>query len=204
MEAQEFNWLKECSALGIRQEVPLGEILTNIEIRNKYQLLDLKENVIGHIVEESKGLKNELIRNILKSRRPMKVNIYDEEGREMLFFKRPYFWFFAEIQVFHGKRKLGSIGRRFSLFYRFYDLRVPGGRVIAHIKSPLWKPWTFPVINSTDGRKLGVITKQWSGGFKELYTDADHFMVEFPKWSPWKKALLLTAAIMIDLDYFES
>lgn len=54
------------------------------------------------------------------------------------------------------------------------------------------------------GNNVGKIQKKWSGLFKELYTDADNFGVEFPaNATPTQKAILFGATFLIDFMYFE-
>ena len=49
------------------------------------------------------------------------------------------------------------------------------------------------------------IRKRWSGGLKELFTDADNFAIELQPGplSPVERRLLLVAAIFVDLMFFE-
>ena len=49
-----------------------------------------------------------------------------------------------------------------------------------------------------------MITKKWSGLGKEMFTDADHFGVEFPERADIAlKAVLLGAVFLIDFAHFE-
>ncbi|EYB93805.1 hypothetical protein Y032_0178g642 [Ancylostoma ceylanicum] len=59
-------------------------------------------------------------------------------------------------------------------------------------------------IFSNDGEQMGAITKKFSGFFKELFTNADVFHVEFPTdMTARGKALLLSTAFLIDYVAFE-
>ena len=54
------------------------------------------------------------------------------------------------------------------------------------------------VFSADASRKVGLITKQWSGLLREAFTNADIFGVSFPGSLDIKlKALLLAAAILI-------
>lgn len=56
----------------------------------------------------------------------------------------------------------------------------------------------FTVYDHESGDKQGVITKKWSGLFKEALTTTDTFGVNFPDHAnPAQKALLLSACILI-------
>jgi hypothetical protein len=39
-----------------------------------------------------------------------------------------------------------------------------------------WKGWNFRLV-ATDGKELGVVTKQWAGLGKEFFTSADNYMI---------------------------
>lgn len=60
-----------------------------------------------------------------------------------------------------------------------------------------FKLFYFQIL-STDGTKIGKITKQWSGFVREALTDADHFGIKFPMdLDVHVKATLLGALILI-------
>ena len=55
------------------------------------------------------------------------------------------------------------------------------------------------------GQEVGKITKKWSGGMKEVFTDADNFAVQFPSGATEaQKAALLGAVFLIDFVHFEN
>ena len=187
----------------IQQVKELVEIFTNIETRNQYQMLDKSGQEVGFIAEESGGIGGTFLRLLLRIRRPMKITVLNGEKREILRIQRPFYLLWSTMTVTCGQQKVGSIQRRFSLLYKLYDLCDRRGKVIARIRAPIWKLWVFPVLNSNDA-EIGKVSKNWSGFLKEYFTDADRFSVEFPSsWKSDEKAILLAAAISIDLDYFE-
>ncbi|XP_064468746.1 phospholipid scramblase 2-like isoform X2 [Ornithodoros turicata] len=54
------------------------------------------------------------------------------------------------------------------------------------------------------GKEIGVITKQWSGAVKEMFTDADTFSVTFPLDLDIRaKASIVACSILIDYMFFE-
>ena len=60
-------------------------------------------------------------------------------------------------------------------------------------------------IMSMQGEEIGNITKQYNGFCKEVFTDADNFVINFPVGVDMNmKALLLAAALMIDFLFFET
>ena len=68
---------------------------------------------------------------------------------------------------------------------------------------PALKPWTFKIMNGE--QEVGIITKKWSGLFKEAFSDADNFGIQFPPGlSVEQKALLLGSVFLIDFVHFEN
>ncbi|XP_041378424.1 phospholipid scramblase 2-like isoform X3 [Gigantopelta aegis] len=62
----------------------------------------------------------------------------------------------------------------------------------------------FNVFSRDESTKVGKISKQWPGLFKEIFTDADNFGVTFPVNLDVKmKANLLAAVFLIDFVFFE-
>ena len=68
--------------------------------------------------------------------------------------------------------------------------------------------YSFPLFK--ENIRVGEITKKWrgfqvSGLLTEAFTDADTLLVDFGSrtWSEEEKALIMSAAISIDFDFFE-
>ncbi|KAG8428903.1 hypothetical protein GDO86_018931 [Hymenochirus boettgeri] len=62
----------------------------------------------------------------------------------------------------------------------------------------------FQVKPLCESRSVGLISKQWSGLPKEIFTDADNFGIQFPKDLDVKmKAVLLGACFLLDYVFFE-
>jgi hypothetical protein len=192
------------SYLFIQQVKEWGEILTNFETRNKYSIMDQNQVVIGYAAESSPGLFSFIVRQILRRHRPMKVQCFDNDRKVIMHLDRPFYFFFSDLTIMtEGHQVLGHVRRRFSLFYKKYDLCDEADVVFATVQAPFWNIWTFPILDMAD-REIGVITKKWGGLLKELFTDADRFGVQLPESFSWqKKAVVFGAALSIDMDYFD-
>ena len=59
---------------------------------------------------------------------------------------------------------------------------------------------------STRGSGDSVITKRWSGALREVFADADSFMIDYEQgtWSTDERAVIFAAALSIDFDFFEN
>lgn len=188
----------------IKQKKEWLEILSGFETKNNYQVFDSNKNQIGYIAELGSGLMQTLKRLFLRSHRPFEFLISNTQGQELLKVHRPFFWFFSDLYVEHEGKKYGSIHRRFSIIYKSYSILDPQGIEIYRIKSPIWRLWTFPILNKTE-QQIGVITKKWQGLLKEVFTDADAFFIdlESPEVTTEQKVLLFISGISVDFDFFE-
>ena len=69
----------------------------------------------------------------------------------------------------------------------------------------IFRPHTF-IAKSAGGGEIARVTKQWSGFGREMFTDADTFVVQFTDGSTDNdfRLLMLASAFAIDLDFFEN
>jgi len=182
------------------------EILTSWEQRNEYSVNTGEGRLVGWIVEQGQGLSSALLRVVAGSHRPFDVAVVSTEQEVVLEFSRQFFFLFSDMEVkLPSGRRLGRIRRRFALLNRIYDLEDQYGNVFARINSPLFRIWTFPVIDAT-GREAAMIAKKWSGLGREYFTDADNFGLDFGtgRWTPEQRAVVFAATIAIDFDFFEN
>jgi hypothetical protein len=187
----------------IQQVKEWGEIITNFETRNKYQILSPDGSELGFMAEQGKGLGAFFMRMFLRTHRPMKVTVWCSERSELLSLERPFFWFFSDLIVRDsGGKILGHVFRKFGILYKKYDLCNNKDEIFARIQSPVWRLWTF-FIKDTSERDIGTISKNWGGLLKEMFTDADKFQVSFKDRSWIEKAVIFSAAISIDMDFFD-
>lgn len=198
------DFFRGLPGLEIHQLKEWVEVLTNFETVNQYEILNQQGARIALAAEIGGSFGRTLLRMWLKSHRPLDLQIFDAQGGELLRIKRPFYFIFSEMTITNAQSGLvGHVRKRFGILYKKYDLSNAQGLVFARIKAPLWRLWTFPVIDSRN-EPVGVISKKWGGVVKEVFTDADRFQVEFPPSAgSTEKAVLLAGALSVDLDYFE-
>ena len=192
--------------LVVAQRLENLEIVTGVETRNAYDVLDAGDPGgarLGSVVELGKGFWSAVRRQLFRTHRPMDIAVFDGDGEEVMGLRRPFHWFFSKIKASSGELQLGSVRRRFSLLNRKYDVCRPDGSQVGLIKGPVWRPWTFRLFDG-QGQQVGSVVKQWRGVGTEVFSDADSFRVRVPDgWMGVDKALLLAAALSIDFDCFE-
>lgn len=101
-------------------------------------------------------------------------------------------------------KPLGSVERSFRLASSAYELKDARGRCFARLERPVLSLWQFRLLDER-GEAVGAIAKQWAGLATEWFTDADDFSVDFGAvgWTVEQRAVIVAAALAIDLDHFE-
>lgn len=188
----------------IKQKKEWLEILSGFESKNNYVIYNSQKLQLGYISEQGHGFFHLLKRLFLRSHRPFTIVITNNDGKVLLKLHRPFFWFFSDLFIEHESKKFGSIHRRFAFIYKTYTLYDHYQKECFTIKSPFWKLWTFPIYNLAN-QVVGVITKKWQGVLKEIFTDADAFVIDMQKidLSVEQKVILFCAGLSIDFDFFE-
>ena len=187
----------------VRQKKELLELI-GFETRNQYSIESESGEILAYAAEESKGFFGALFRQALGHWRSFAVHLYGATQEEEFTFEHPFRFYFERVEVRrrNGER-LGSIERRFSIFSKKFDVEDAQGRLLMTVSSPIWKIWTFRFFK--DGQECARITKKWSGIGREMFLDADNFLVQFnsPSLGITEKILLIGAAVFIDIRYFE-
>ena len=193
--------LEAVKGLVVSQKKEWGEIVTGFESKNRYVVLDPSDGELYMAVEEDGSM---LLRWFLKALRPFEIAIVRFDKQPVISVKRPFRFYFHELQVYGlSGTLLGSIKRKFSFLRRIYSVMDPQGRQKFQLFGPILHPWTFEIRD--DIREHGKITKKWTGLLKEGFTDADNFGVTFPgNWPVEQKAVLLGAVFLIDFVHFEN
>ena len=193
--------LDSVTTLIVSQKKEWGEILSQFEFKNKYRVLDPSGAEVFLAFEKPKNI---LLRIFLKALRPFEMEILTPPQMPALFLKRPFRFFFHEIEVRDAAGVIqGKVVKEFSLLRRIYSVVDQTGNEVYQLFGPILHPWTFQIMSQ--GQEVGKITKKWSGGMKEVFTDADNFAIEFPRTATaTQKAVLLGAVFLIDFVHFEN
>eukprot|EP00708_Paratrimastix_pyriformis_P003499 GAFH01002279.1.p2 GENE.GAFH01002279.1~~GAFH01002279.1.p2 ORF type:complete len:282 (-),score=80.65 GAFH01002279.1:376-1188(-) len=186
--------------LVVKQEIEIMEVLTGFETQNHYSIFTPEKQRLFMAAEQS----DFCARCCLGGSRPFTIKIVDVNTKqEILTFQRDCKCYFHEIRAFsRAGALLGYVKRNFSCCERNYQVYNAAGQPMYFINGPCCSPWTFDIVNSA-GQQVGSIKKKWGGVFKEVFTDADTFSVEFPPADPDCKAVILGAVFLIDFMYFE-
>ncbi len=199
--AQRFN---DLNRLTVKQRRSWLEALTGFEQANRYTVLGNGMGAAFVVQEQSAGFLELLARLFLGPWRPFESYVEDtRRGTIAMKLRRPFRWFLPTLEVCDPEGNLlARIERRWTWFATRYEIFDASGALIGEIHGPFFRPWTFEVMSN--GARVALVQKMWSGLIKEAFTDADNFEVTFdpsapPKWKP----LALACAVLIDVAHFE-
>lgn len=195
--------LLQSHSLIVAQRRELAELF-GFESRNKFEIRAETGESIGFAAEQDKSWLGMLARQFLGHWRRFNILIFDTAGELLYVAHHPFRIWFQRMELADAAdQPLGALQQRFSIFSKRFDVQDAAGRVVMSVSSPLWRPWTFAF--ERDGERVAAVRKRWSGGLKEMFTDADNFRVDFESdaLGVTDRKLLLAAALFIDLLYFE-
>lgn len=187
----------------VHQLVDFSETLLPFEARNRYEIRD-QEGKHLYFAFELGGRRwySWLIRSFLVSLRPFEMRITNKEQKDLLTINRPFRFYFHRLDVYEKGRRIGYIQRKFSLINKLFVVSDKDGKALCELKGPIWKPWTFNIIQNKT--IYGKIRKAWRGWLGEVLTDSDTFGIQFPGGATSEeKKILLAAVFLIDFIYFE-
>ncbi|XP_053677297.1 phospholipid scramblase 2-like isoform X1 [Anopheles nili] len=207
-----LEYLTAIDQLLVHQKVELLEAFTGFETANKYTI----KNTLGQKVYwamEDTGCCN---RMCCGAARAFDMKILDTFQNEVLHFNRPLrcssCWFPCCLQTMEVTAPpgnvIGYVEQNWSILTPQFSIKDQNGETVLKISGPFC---TFSIcgdvefeVLATNGTQVGKISKQWSGLGRELFTDADHFGINFPMDLDVRvKATLLGALFLIDYMFFE-
>ncbi len=192
--------LTRYSELVIRQQVEQLEIFTPFETANRYSVHSSDGAQLMYAYEES----GDISRQFAGSHRALSIHVVENGGAPVLQASRDFFWLRSHLRVDADGRRIGALNRIFGLGRKF-ALVDPDDREITRLSGGLFRRHTF-IAQSAGGGEIARVTKQWSGFGREMFTDADTFVVQFTDAGTDNdfRLLMLASAFAIDLDFFEN
>lgn len=144
------------------------------------------------------------------------VSIEDLDYRHVIHMSRPWrcgpCWLpccLQEIEISTPSGQLlGQVKQKWSFFgYPKYKVLDETGTEVYRVCGPWWTccgTADYVIKSPDESQELGCIKKVWAGVFKEHFTDADDFEIDFPpECSLNMKAILIGALILIDFMHYE-
>ena len=172
-----------------------------IEMNNEFAILDDAGTQIGKIRQEGQSKLKKFVRLVADVDQFLthKLAIYDADGSKVLEIVRPAKVFKSTLQVNDGSgAPRGKIVQRNVVGKKRFSLEDERGRALGSIDAENWRSWDFAV-HDEQGLEVARISKNWSGVLREIFTTADHYLVQItgaPGTS--LRPLIVAAAAAID------
>jgi uncharacterized protein YxjI len=172
-----------------------------IEMNNEFAILDEAGAQIGKVRQEGQSKLKKFVRLVADVDQFLthKLAIYDGDGSRVLELVRPAKVFKSTLQVNDGSGSpRGKIAQQNVVGKKRFALEDESGRALGSIDAENWRSWDFAV-HDEQGLEVARISKNWSGALREIFTTADHYMVQITG-APGRslRLLIVGAAAAID------
>ncbi len=191
--------LTRYASVRIKQRVEPLELFTGFESANSYDVHDPQGNLIAHAAEATGTMQ----RLFLGSGRFENIELVTTTGEPILRLQERWSFPFSTHHVLHPDgQPWFQIRQRFAFTRRKFAIWGDGNPEMS-VRGPWYRPWTFWVDEGNN--QVGKITKRFSGGATEMFTDADNFDIEFqgPVAHQEQRLRMLVMGFVIDLKFFE-
>jgi uncharacterized protein YxjI len=168
-------------------------------IANTYRVLSEDGNQIGAIKENLPVSRIILSLFISKKNLPFTLEIQDASGQILTIIEKKFSFITASIDIKDAAgNKIGTIKQKFTLLKPSYEIYDAANNLIGTIKGD-WLAWDFHVKDSAD-KDLATISKKWGNAIKEIFTDADKYMISVsPEVTDEKMRMaIISASAVVD------
>jgi uncharacterized protein YxjI len=175
----------------VRQKLKL------VELRNRYGVFDRQGRQIGAVEQVTQSPLAFLARRFTSwdVALPMILEIRGPAGPELLVTK-PWFTWRCQVSRADGV-PLGQIVKQIRLGKARFALLDPRGAPLGEVRAENWRAKDFSVRDG-GGQQVARVTKKWAG-LRELFTDADTYVVEVsPAAVDPLRSLAVASCLVID------
>jgi len=216
-----LEYLAQLDQVLVNQQVEMMEVLTGIETKNRFQILNNQGQQIYFAQEES-GLCHRIC---CGPQRGYVFHITDNLNQVVMRVRREFYCcrgcyicpcescnYYNAIEDGQGNL-LGYVSNLFFCCkpkFGIFDAQmqkvaeIRGGCCPIQCVCGCTGDRDFPVVESGTEAQWGTVSKVWPGALKDCFTKADNFRVAFPaNMDPKKKALMLGSVFVIDMMIYE-
>lgn len=188
-----------------RRTYLVRERVAFMRLSDTYDLLDAESGATIGVAQERISSTVRALRLLLGKRLlPTRVVLAEYEGGPAhLTIERGPFLLRADVRVLDEAGQLiGRLRSKLLTIGGGMIVQTPEGEEVGRVNGDLIG-WNFAF--ETGGRRVGTITKKWAGIGKELFTNADTYVVAVEAERPPRTltALILAAGIAIDTVFKE-
>ena len=170
-----------------------------VELRNDYAVLDQSGRQIGAVVQATQSPLAFLARVFTSwdVTLPITLHILGPGAVTELIVHKPWFTWRCQVVRPDGV-VLGEITKQIRLGRARFTLLDPRGARLGEVRARNWRAKDFSVLDGA-GQPIARVTKRWAG-MRELFTDADTYVVEVsPAAVDPLRSLAVATCLVIDV-----
>jgi uncharacterized protein YxjI len=170
-----------------------------IELRNEYAVLDQQGRQIGAVFQATQSPLAFMARLFTSwdVTLPITLHILGPGTVPELVVHKPWFTWRCRVTRPDGQ-PLGEITKQVRLGRARFTLLDPRGAQLGEVRANNWRAKDFSVLDGA-GQPIARVTKKWAG-LRELFTDADTYVVEVsPTAVDPLRSLAVATCLVIDV-----
>ncbi len=182
-----------------QQVLIVKQKLKLVELRNDYAVLDQSGRQIGAVVQATQSPLAFLARVFTSwdVTLPITLHILGPGTVTELIVHKPWFTWRCQVVRPDGV-VLGEITKQIRLGRARFTLLDPRGARLGEVRARNWRAKDFSVLDGA-GQPIARVTKRWAG-LRELFTDADTYVVEVsPAAVDPLRSLAVATCLVIDV-----
>jgi uncharacterized protein YxjI len=182
-----------------RERLVINQKAKLFELRNQFAILDEAGAPIGSVEQVEQTALHKVVRifSNLDAALPITLEVRDAGGAGVLRIVKPWFRLTCSV-VQPGGVVVGTVRKQIKLGKARFELADAGGQVVGAVLAQNWRARDFSVRDVGDV-EVARVTKKWAGLGKELFTDADHYVLEVnPALRDPLRSLAIGSCLAID------
>jgi uncharacterized protein YxjI len=195
----QYGMAPPTGSLLAQQVLIVKQKLKLVELRNDYAVLDQSGRQIGAVVQATQSPLAFLARVVTSwdVSLPITLHILGPGAVTELIVHKPWFTWRCQVVRPDGV-VVGEITKQIRLGRARFTLLDPRGARLGEVRARNWRAKDFSVYDGA-GQAIARVTKRWAG-LRELFTDADTYVVEV---SPYAvdplRSLAVATCLVIDV-----
>ena len=182
-----------------QQVLIVKQRLKLVELRNEYAVLDQYGRQIGAVLQATQSPLAFMARLFTSwdVTLPITLHILGPGTVPALVVHKPWFTWRCQVTRPDGE-PLGEITKQVRLGKARFTLLDPRGARLGEVQARNWRAKDFSVLDG-GGQPIARVTKRWAG-LRELFTDADTYVVEVsPSAVDPLRSLAVATCLVIDV-----
>jgi Scramblase len=195
----QYGMAPPTGSLLAQQVLIVRQKLKLVELRNDYAVLDQSGRQIGAVVQATQSPLAFLARVFTSwdVSLPITLHILGPGAVTELIVHKPWFTWRCQVVRPDGV-VLGEITKQIRLGRARFSLLDPRGAQLGEVRARNWRAKDFSVLDGA-GQPIARVTKRWAG-LRELFTDADTYVVEVsPAAVDPLRSLAVATCLVIDV-----